>query len=248
MRKKFLAVFHAAALCGAEVTPCFGAGGLGWVVFGCLLVRGKAGGFLNPRSWISVFLLLLLPSFTRKSEIPLDFSGRLSSLWPPKIPSPLAPKRALRAPMLWVKESKPFWYRFGVGAPPILEPILVGIGMFTGGAIWMTHGHVAQSEDCPTGRGLQRLPKRPRRSGADRGPGPAGARSSEKWDGGTRWGGVGWVAWGVERSWLEYGRSKPPGSIHLRFRFVPSTLRSKTSNSNCKTAATWLSRHFFPST
>ena len=24
------------------------------------------------------------------------------------------------------------WYHFGVGAPPILEPILVGIGMFTG--------------------------------------------------------------------------------------------------------------------
>ena len=24
-------------------------------------------------------------------------------------------------------------YHFGVGAPPILEPILVGIGMFTGG-------------------------------------------------------------------------------------------------------------------
>ena len=26
---------------------------------------------------------------------------------------------------------------FGVGAPPILEPILVGIGMFTGGTIWV---------------------------------------------------------------------------------------------------------------
>ena len=25
------------------------------------------------------------------------------------------------------------WYHFGVGAPPILEPTLVGIGMFTGG-------------------------------------------------------------------------------------------------------------------
>ena len=34
------------------------------------------------------------------------------------------------------------WYHFGVGAPPILEPILVGIGMFTGGTIWiLTHGH-----------------------------------------------------------------------------------------------------------
>ena len=26
---------------------------------------------------------------------------------------------------------------FGVGAPPILEPILVGIGMFTGNTIWI---------------------------------------------------------------------------------------------------------------
>ena len=30
------------------------------------------------------------------------------------------------------------------GAPPILEPILVGIGMFTGGTIWiLTHGHIS---------------------------------------------------------------------------------------------------------
>ena len=29
------------------------------------------------------------------------------------------------------------WYHLGVGAPPILEPILVGIGMFTGGTIWI---------------------------------------------------------------------------------------------------------------
>ena len=29
------------------------------------------------------------------------------------------------------------------GAPPILEPILVGIGMFTGGTIWvLTHGQL----------------------------------------------------------------------------------------------------------
>ena len=35
------------------------------------------------------------------------------------------------------------WYHFGVGAPPILEPILVGVGMFTGGTIWLlTHGHI----------------------------------------------------------------------------------------------------------
>ena len=28
--------------------------------------------------------------------------------------------------------SKPFWYHFGVIAPPILEPMSVGIEMFTG--------------------------------------------------------------------------------------------------------------------
>ena len=34
-------------------------------------------------------------------------------------------------------------HHFGVGAPPILESILVGIGMFTGGTIWiLTHGHI----------------------------------------------------------------------------------------------------------
>ena len=36
------------------------------------------------------------------------------------------------------------WYHFGMGAPPILEPILVGIGMFTGDTIWvLTHGYIA---------------------------------------------------------------------------------------------------------
>ena len=35
------------------------------------------------------------------------------------------------------------WYHLGIGAPPILEPISVGIGMFTGGTIWvLTHGHL----------------------------------------------------------------------------------------------------------
>ena len=36
------------------------------------------------------------------------------------------------------------WYHFGVGAPPIVEPILVGIGMFTEGTeFWvLTHGHI----------------------------------------------------------------------------------------------------------
>ena len=35
---------------------------------------------------------------------------------------------------------------FGVfGAPPVLEPILVGIGMFTGGTIWiLTHGYMTK--------------------------------------------------------------------------------------------------------
>ena len=37
------------------------------------------------------------------------------------------------------------WYHVGVGAPPILEPILVGIGMFTGGTGILTHGHVFRS-------------------------------------------------------------------------------------------------------
>ena len=38
------------------------------------------------------------------------------------------------------KPMVPFWD----GAPPILEPILVGIGIFTGGTIWVvTHGHFA---------------------------------------------------------------------------------------------------------
>ena len=37
------------------------------------------------------------------------------------------------------------WYHFGVGAAPILVEILVGIGMFTGGTIWiLSHGHIDQ--------------------------------------------------------------------------------------------------------
>ena len=37
----------------------------------------------------------------------------------------------------------PFW-GFSVNSPPILEPILVGIGMFTGVTIWiLAHGHLA---------------------------------------------------------------------------------------------------------
>ena len=39
--------------------------------------------------------------------------------------------------------SKPMGSHFGVGAPPILEPILVGIEMFTGGTGLLTHGQVS---------------------------------------------------------------------------------------------------------
>ena len=47
------------------------------------------------------------------------------------------------------------WYHFGVGAAPILEPIRVGIGMFTGGAIWiLTHGHIALIFQHPAKAGL----------------------------------------------------------------------------------------------
>ena len=42
----------------------------------------------------------------------------------------------------------PFWgrYHFGVGAPPILEPILAGIGTFTRGYGILTHGHAETKE------------------------------------------------------------------------------------------------------
>ena len=41
------------------------------------------------------------------------------------------------------------WYHFGVGAPPILGPILVGIGMFTGGMIRiLSHGHMGLRTSC----------------------------------------------------------------------------------------------------
>ena len=50
------------------------------------------------------------------------------------------------------------WYRFGVGAPPILEPIVVGIWMFTGGTIWiLTHGHL--SFETHSGAGEARGPR-----------------------------------------------------------------------------------------
>ena len=44
--------------------------------------------------------------------------------------------------------SKPMGSHFGVGAPPILEPILVGIGMFAGGYEILTHGHMSSCTAC----------------------------------------------------------------------------------------------------
>ena len=44
--------------------------------------------------------------------------------------------------LIWRWLSKPMGSHFGVGAPPILEPIFVGIGMFTGGYGILTHGHL----------------------------------------------------------------------------------------------------------
>ena len=43
---------------------------------------------------------------------------------------------------LWLSKSMGSTIRLGwVNSPPILEPILVGFGMFTGGTIWIsTHG------------------------------------------------------------------------------------------------------------
>ena len=39
-------------------------------------------------------------------------------------------------------------YHVGLGAPPILEPMLVGIGMFTGGTIWiLSHGQIKQPRE-----------------------------------------------------------------------------------------------------
>ena len=50
------------------------------------------------------------------------------------------------------------WYHFGVGAPPILEPHLVGIGMFTGGTIWLlTHGHMSLRGNAPGSKASSKL-------------------------------------------------------------------------------------------
>ena len=44
------------------------------------------------------------------------------------------------------------WYQFGAGAPPILELILVGIGMFTGGTIWLlSHSHLQTLSEMQAG-------------------------------------------------------------------------------------------------
>ena len=48
--------------------------------------------------------------------------------------------------------SKPMGSHFGVGAPPILVPILVGIGMFTGVTIFLLiHGHTTEFPACVQG-------------------------------------------------------------------------------------------------
>ena len=41
--------------------------------------------------------------------------------------------RSVLGPSGYMAVGQNRWYHVGVGAPPILEPILVGIGMFTGG-------------------------------------------------------------------------------------------------------------------
>ena len=46
---------------------------------------------------------------------------------------------------MWLWLSKPMGSHFGIGAPPILEPILVGIWMF------LTHGHVARNSPSRAG-------------------------------------------------------------------------------------------------
>ena len=53
---------------------------------------------------------------------------------------------------MWLWWSKPFWdepfWLDCVNSPPIVGFILVGIGRFTGGTIWiLTHGHVTGNFD-----------------------------------------------------------------------------------------------------
>ena len=55
------------------------------------------------------------------------------------------------ARLIWLWLSKPFWIPFWLGlvnSPPIVGPILVGIGMFIGGTIWvLTHGNSEQKKN-----------------------------------------------------------------------------------------------------
>ena len=68
-------------------------------------------------------------------RVPAGHSSPLNMATPPSQTWDSCPKH--------VAVGQNQWYHFGVGAPPILEPILVGIGMFTGGTIRIfTHGHV----------------------------------------------------------------------------------------------------------
>ena len=51
--------------------------------------------------------------------------------------------------------SKPIGSHFGVGAPPIL---VYGVGMFTGGTIWiLSHGHVSTIECRMSNGELRRI-------------------------------------------------------------------------------------------
>ena len=87
--------------------------------------------------------------FPKRFLLLLQAIKLVDQMRPPALPCELAVSRVFDYPQrrrcfqeslwLWVKTNGiPFW---GIGAPPILEPISVGIGMFTGGTIWiLTHG------------------------------------------------------------------------------------------------------------
>ena len=62
----------------------------------------------------------------------LQAAQRIHILWAPSL-MPLY--HAVVSLVTWRRMAvgQNQWYHFGVGAPPILEPFSVGIGMFTGG-------------------------------------------------------------------------------------------------------------------